>query len=109
MSGLSGLSDRRAGPPMIAPCDAFGPWSTTITPHERTARLRTMRAIVSLCCGPRGEALCDLLRTAETDETALEPAAAALGRLAALDYRRVLGTFAALHRPQPITRRNRPC
>lgn len=93
---------------MISSADAFGPWATGITPTERVARLRAMQAITRLSCGPRGDALCALLRCAETDPASLEPAAAALARLEPLDYRRVLASFAQVHRPQPSTRRQ-PC
>lgn len=84
---------------MIAPSDQFGPWAPNLPVIERTARLRAMQAIARLSCGPRADRLCALLRRAETDPDALEPAAVALGRLEALDYRRVLASFAALHRP----------
>ncbi|KQS75458.1 hypothetical protein ASG32_27225 [Methylobacterium sp. Leaf361] len=84
---------------MIASADAFGPWAIDITPIERTARLRAMQAIARLSCGPRGDTLCALLRQAETDPASLEAAAAALARLEPLDYRRVLASYAQVHRP----------
>lgn len=84
---------------MIRAADAFGPWAADITPTERVARLRAMQAITRLSCGPRGETLCALLRLAETDPTGLEAAAAALARLEPLDYRRVLASYAQVHRP----------
>ncbi|SDO52165.1 hypothetical protein SAMN05216360_12540 [Methylobacterium phyllostachyos] len=84
---------------MIRPADAFGPWAANITPSERTARLRAMQAIARLSCGPRSDTLCALLRLAETDPDTLEAAAAALARLEPLDYRRVLASYAQVHRP----------
>lgn len=83
---------------MIAPADQFGPWAPDLDPAERLARLRSMRAIVRLSCGPRGEALADQLFRAERDPAALSVAAEALGRLTSIDRRSVLCSFAALHR-----------
>ena len=82
----------------MTPADQFGSWAPNLDTVERVARLRSMRAIVRLSCGPRGEAFADLLRRAERDPAALEPAAKALNRLAGLDRRHVLTCFAALHR-----------
>lgn len=83
---------------MIAPADEFGPWARDLDPAERLARLRSLRAIVRLSCGPRGETLGDELQRAERDPLALPAAADALRRLAPLDRRHVLSAFAALHR-----------
>ncbi|WP_152276436.1 hypothetical protein [Methylorubrum populi] len=82
----------------IPTADRFGPWSDRIDAAERVARLRSLRAIVRLTTGPRGERLGDLLYRAEKDAAALVPALAALNRLATLDRRSVLASFAALHR-----------
>lgn len=82
----------------IPAADRFGPWSDRIDAAERVARLRSLRAIVRLTTGPRGERLAVLLSRAEQDAAALAPALAALNALAALDRRMVLGSFAALHR-----------
>ena len=81
---------------MIAPNDRFGPWSDRIDDAERLARLRSLRALARVFCGPRGADLCRLLARAETDPTALEPALAALDRLAASDRRNVLASYARL-------------
>ena len=86
-------------PPSIVAADRFGPWSNTIDESERRARLRAMQAITGLCTGPRGKHLADLLRRAEHEPNALEPALAALTQLAALDRRTILASFAAIHRP----------
>lgn len=84
--------------PEIPAADRFGPWSDRIDGSERVARLRSLRAIVRLTTGPRGECLAALLHRAERDASALVPALSALNALAALDRRTVLGSFAALHR-----------
>ena len=82
----------------MTPADQFGPWAPNLDRAERLARLRSMRAIVRLSCGSRGEALADHLCRAERDPAALELAADALRRLASTDRRHVLTSFAALHR-----------
>lgn len=82
----------------IPAADRFGPWSDRIDGTERVARLRSLRAIVRLTTGPRGDRLAGLLHRAEQDAAALVPALAALNRLAALDRRSVLASFAAVHR-----------
>ena len=83
---------------MIRSCDEFGPWAFGLDRVERVARLRSLRAIVRLSIGPRGEALASLLHRAERDPDALEPALRALDALASIDCRQVLASFAALHR-----------
>lgn len=83
---------------MIAPADRFGPWSDRIDAAERLARLRSLRAIVRLTTGPRGDRLASELHRAEGDASRLPFALAALNHLAALDRRQVLTTFAQLHR-----------
>lgn len=83
---------------MIAARDAFGPWRSDIDSAERLARLRSLRAIARLTCGPRGHAFAESLRRAETDASQLEPALRELDALTALDRRAVLASFAALHR-----------
>lgn len=83
---------------MIAPIDQWGPFRPDIDAAERLARLRSLRAIVRLSTGPRGDRLAGLLHRAERDTAALEPALAALNALATLDRRSVLASFAALHR-----------
>jgi hypothetical protein len=78
--------------------DRFGPWADDITDAERRARLRCMRGLVRLLCGPRGRDLTDALAKAERDTAALAQASRELARLAPTDRRHVLATFAALHR-----------
>lgn len=51
---------------------------------------------------PRGERLADLLRQAEQDPEALEPALRALDAFAPLDRRSVLASLAALSRPTSV-------
>lgn len=90
---------------MIAPGDAWGPFRPDIEPGERIARLRCLMAIAHLCCGPRGAELVSLLQAAEADADALPDALTALDRLAALDRRKILGTYAALTAPtRPLSR-----
>lgn len=84
---------------MIPPADRWGPFADGIEPGERLARLRVLRAIAHLLLGRRGEALADMLRRAEADPAALAPAVAEINRLAALDRRHVLASFASLRRP----------
>ncbi|WP_342150370.1 hypothetical protein [Methylorubrum sp. SB2] len=89
---------------MIALTDRFGPWADDIDRAERLARLRSMRAIVRLATGPRGEALANELHRAERDASRLPFALAALDHLAPLDRRQILASYAALHRPQTEAR-----
>lgn len=84
---------------MIPALDRWGPFRPDLDEAERRARLRCLRAIVHLSTGPRGVALADLLRRAESDPAALPAAIDALDRLAGLDRRHVLASYAALNRP----------
>ncbi|MCJ2060670.1 hypothetical protein MKL09_29640 [Methylobacterium sp. J-048] len=77
---------------MIPAADAWGPFRPDLDPAERLAQLRSMRAIVHLTTGPRGDALARELRLAEQDLAHL-PAA-----VAALDRRHALASFARLYR-----------
>ena len=83
---------------MIAPADQFGPWMPGLDAAEYRARLRCLRAVVRLSTGPRGEDLAGLLWRAEREPAALAPALTALDRLAPIDRRHVLASFASLHR-----------
>ena len=83
---------------MIRPSDQFGPWAPGLDPAELRARLRAMRALARVLCGPRASDLCRLLAKAETDAAALEPALAALDRLPSNDRRHVLASYRALSR-----------
>jgi hypothetical protein len=103
LSDLSGLSDPHqpatsTGQERIAPAHRFGPWADGLTDAERTARLRCLRCLVHLICGRRGELLCDVLERAETDPKALVSSIDVLDRLEPLDRRKILSTFAHLHR-----------
>lgn len=82
--------------PAIPSRDWWGPWRPDIEPPERLARLRSLRVVVRLLCGPRGADLERHLRDAETDRPALLRALDALDRLAPLDRRRVLASYAAV-------------
>lgn len=90
---------------MIAAADQFGPWAPGLDAIERTARCRVLRAVAHLSTGPRGETLCALLRRAETEDAALDLACAELKLLAPLDFRRVLASYGAIHRPTPTATR----
>ncbi|MGT2482371.1 hypothetical protein ACU4GR_33870 (plasmid) [Methylobacterium oryzae CBMB20] len=83
---------------MIPARDTWGPFAPGLDPAEYRARLRCLRAVVRLTTGPRGEALTHHLRRAETDPAALPLALAALNRLAGLDLRHVVASYAALNR-----------
>lgn len=84
---------------MIAARDAWGPFAPDLDEPERRARLRCLRAVVHLTTGRRGDALAELLRRAEHEGDALPQAVAALDRLAGLDLRHVVASYAALNRP----------
>ncbi|MCJ2011238.1 hypothetical protein [Methylobacterium sp. J-076] len=83
---------------MIPSCNQFGPWTPGLKAAERGARLRAMRTLARVQCGPRAADLVRLLAQAEADPAALEPALAALNRLASHDRRHVLASYAALSR-----------
>lgn len=89
---------------MMPALNRFGPWSDRIDAAERLARLRSLRAIVRLTTGPRGDRLASELHRAESDAARLPAALLELNHLAALDRRQVLASFAQLHRSQPEAR-----
>ena len=89
----------------LKPADRFGPWADGLSHAERIARLRCLRAIVHMTCGSRGEAFSTCLQQAESDPAALVASVDELARLEPLDRRRVLATYAALHRTRPEIRR----
>ena len=91
--------------PGFAPARQVGPWAPDLDPAERLARLRGLSAMVRFLAGPCGAALTELLRQAETDESALTAAADALDALAPLDTREVLLSYASLARPLPFVHR----
>jgi hypothetical protein len=88
----------------IAPADQWGPFRFDIKPAERLAGLRSLRAVVRMVTGPRGEGVERLLRIAEQcpDITILAEALRQLGRLDALDKRKVWASYAALVKPDPV-------
>lgn len=81
---------------MTEPGDAWGPFAPNIEPAEQRARLRSLRGLAKVYAGPRAADACKLLAQAETDPAALEPASAALNRLAPTDRRNVLASYARL-------------
>ncbi|UYW25695.1 hypothetical protein OKC48_20840 [Methylorubrum extorquens] len=83
---------------MIAPGDRWGPFAADLEPGERLARLRALRAIVRLTCGPRGKRAEAALKAAETRPVADPVALVELLALEPVDRRRVLASYAALSR-----------
>lgn len=81
---------------MIPTADAWGPFAPNLDPAERRARLRSLRALSRVYAGPRAATLCRFLAQAETDPDALEPASIEINRLAPLDRRAILASFARL-------------
>lgn len=79
--------------------DRCGPWASDIDQCERRARLRSLRAIVRLLLGPRGDVLARAIHCAEEGAVSLDTLHAALSRLPSLDYRKVLASYAGLTRP----------
>lgn len=80
--------------------DRWGPFVPDLDPAELRARLRSLRALTKILTRPRGAELAGHLREAETDASALAPALAALDRLAPLDRRKVLASYAGLAQSQ---------
>ena len=73
----------------MEPGDRWGPFSDDIAPGERVARLRALRAIVRLLCGPRGAEAQAALLAAERRPEADPAACAAVMALEPIDRRRV--------------------
>lgn len=88
-----------AASPAIALGDQWGPFVPDLDPAERLARLRCLRAIVHLVCGPRGAAAERALTENERDPVRAIEALAVFYGMSPLDKRRVLSTYAALSRP----------
>lgn len=84
---------------MIPTSWQFGPFARGLAPVERVARLRSMRTVVQLHCGPRGQAAARALSIAETSEDAAGLAIGALERLDPLDRRRVLASYQRIAQP----------
>lgn len=84
--------------------DRWGPFADALEPAERLARLRSLRAIVRLCCGPRGATAESLLLAAEINAARIPAAAAAVHRLEPTDFRRVGTTYAGLMAGRPVGR-----
>lgn len=83
---------------MIPAGEQWGPFVPDLDAAERVARLRCLRAIAHLSCGPRGERLAAHLRLAETGACNLETVVAELNALVPLDRRRVWASYAAINR-----------
>lgn len=77
----------------------FGPWAGALDPVERVARLRCMRALAAVHVGFDHE-LTRALAEGERSRAAATRALVVLEALPALPRRRILASFALLHRPQ---------
>lgn len=75
----------------------WGPFKHDLDPAERLASMRCLRALCRLLVHP-DHSIHVLLTHAERDPAAMPVAAAAFDALPSLPRRRVLATFAALHR-----------
>lgn len=82
----------------IPAADRWGPFADGLDTAEQRARLRALRALARVLCGPRGTELCRLLALAEDEPTALAPAVAALNDLPATDRRNLLASYAGMAR-----------
>jgi hypothetical protein len=78
--------------------DGFGPWADGFDGAERLARLRAMRALAFVFCGPAHPLTMALLE-AEADDAAAIAALDHLDALPALRRRRLLAAYAALSAP----------
>lgn len=76
--------------------DAWGPFESAISPAERLARLRSLRAIC--ICGPwRGHVIVKLLFLAESLEPGdLQAAALEIDRMPALSRRNLISIYGRL-------------
>ena len=83
---------------MIPAADQWGPFAPALTPAERMARLRSLRAIVRLLLGPRARDLANLLREAEADDTLLGAALLMIDTLPSRDRRNILASYGAMER-----------
>lgn len=83
----------------MTPADHWGPFVPDLDPCERRARLRSLRAIVRIHLGPRGDLLGRALHCAETGAVSLDAVSAAINRLPAIPLRQILASYAALVKP----------
>jgi len=95
---------------MVGQSQRFGPFCDGLAETERVAELRSIAALVAICCGSSSPAVA-ALREAETDTTASAAALAAVNALPTLTRRRMLSTFGAItwpsNRTSAPTRNNR--
>ena len=87
-------------PATECPAIRAGWWLAITPPNERACRLRSLRMAVRLLAGPAGASTDAALLRAESDPDAIRDAVVAFDRLPPLTMRRVLATFASLHRPE---------
>lgn len=81
-------------------CDQWGPFACGLEPAERLARLRCLRTLAHMLCGPAGLALQASIRRAETEPTdaALYAVLTELDALPSIPRRHVLASYAAVSR-----------
>ncbi|MCJ2133336.1 hypothetical protein MKK69_04540 [Methylobacterium sp. J-026] len=82
----------------------FGPFARGLSAVERVARLRTLRAVVMMHCGPRVDVVARALDLAEASPDAEQLAIGALERLPSLDRRRELATYRRVSEAPPTAR-----
>lgn len=73
----------------------FGPWADGVTPAERMARLRSMRALAHVYC-PGNPEFTDALAAAESDPDALGRARRLLDYLPAPGLKKMLAAYGRL-------------
>jgi len=76
----------------------FGPWVPGLDNAERTARWRALTALAAVYCGSNA-AVVEALCAAERDGRAAPRALELFDAMPALRRRRLLSSYAAIHRP----------
>jgi hypothetical protein len=81
--------------------EPFGPFRAECDPVERVAQLRVLRTLVHghLWTVDEGQSIEEALRAAEQDSSAVETAMYLFEMLPTLVKRRILTTFAYIHKP----------
>ena len=94
----------------MAAGEPFGPFRDGVDPVERIAQLRVLRTLVHghLWTIEEGPQIEDALRTAEKDSDAVETARLMFEMLPTLAKRRILATFAYIHKPLYSSARTQP-
>lgn len=79
---------------------AWGPFVPGLDEPERRARLRCLRTLVRLYCGPKGQDACTALLAAEHKPDLMRHAWETVDQLPARNLRAALATYAAVHSPE---------